>query len=62
MRYFVATKGVFKGGGLNPPKFFLKSEGIEAVRKKMKKYVGGGGYLLLFLGGIENFLSEVEIF
>ena len=28
----------------------------------MKKYVGGGGgYLLLFLGGIENFLSEVEI-
>ena len=23
---------------------------------------GGGGYLLLFLGGIENFLSDVEIF
>ena len=65
MRHFVATKGVFKGGGLNPPKIFLKSEGKEAVRKKMKKYVGGGGGGLpvtIFGGGIENFLSEVEIF
>ena len=24
MRHFVATKGVFKGGGLNPPKKFFK--------------------------------------
>ena len=56
MRHFVATKGVFKGGGLNPPKFFLKSEGKEAVRKKMKKYVGGGGVTCYyFLGGLKIF-------
>ena len=53
MRHFVATKGVFKGGGLNPPKKILKkSEGKEVERKKMKKYVGGGGGLpvTIFLG------------
>ena len=39
-----AIKGVFKGGGFNPPpeifRFFLKSEGKEIEKKEM---LGGGG-------------------
>ena len=51
-------KGVFKGGGFRgfkpPPKFsdfFLKSEGKEIERKRKKRDVGGGGYLLTYFWG-----------
>ena len=52
------TKGVFKGGfrGFKPPPlkfsdFFLKSEGKEIERKRKKRDVGGGGYLLTYFWG-----------
>ena len=52
-------KGVFKGGGVHgvqtpPPKFsdsFLKSEGKEIERKRKKRMLGGGGYLLTYFWG-----------
>ena len=47
------VKGVFKGGGVQPPPpkfsdFFLKSEGKEIYKKK-KRGVGGGGGLFLHI-------------
>ena len=49
-------KGVFKGGGVQPPPpefsdFLLKSEGKEIERKRKKGMLGGGGLPLnIFLG------------
>ena len=54
-RSITPLMGVFKGGGSggsNPPpeifRFFLKSEGKEIERKRKKRDVGGGGYLLTY--------------
>ena len=52
------SKGVFKGGvqGVQTPprnfqNFFLKSEGKEIERKRKKRMLGGGGYLLTYFSG-----------
>ena len=54
-------------GGQTPLKFsdfFLKSEGKEVERKRMKRDVvrGGGGLIVDIFLGVEIFSSGVEIF
>ena len=53
-------KGVFKGGVQTPPPpprfsdFFLKSEGKEVERKRVRRD-GGGGKLLTYSWGLRFF-------